>query len=167
MGAGSSEWGSLNSGATSWLYNDSATYNCPYGKLYNWYAALDTRNVCPVGWHTPSKVEVDSLILFVDPTYGGGIASNLTAGELKSTGFAWWQSPNFAATNLFGFSALPTGFRDDFGIFSNSGVWGNLWTQTSDGINYSWTYNFTIWDDNVGVGTGHKREGKFIRCLRD
>ena len=38
-------WQGLNTGATCFYNNDSAANNCPYGKLYNWYAASDVRNL--------------------------------------------------------------------------------------------------------------------------
>jgi hypothetical protein len=32
----SAAWSGLTSGAACWYNNDSASFDCPYGKLYNW-----------------------------------------------------------------------------------------------------------------------------------
>ena len=50
------EWGNLSTGAWSHYDNDSQ-YEATYGKLYNWYAASNSRNVCPTGWHVPTDSE--------------------------------------------------------------------------------------------------------------
>ena len=55
----------FSSGTTNGLwcyYQNNNSYNIPYGKLYNWYAVTDSRNVCPVGWHIPSNNEWSILI---------------------------------------------------------------------------------------------------------
>ena len=49
-------WGAATTGAYS-IYNNDAANNTTYGKLYNWYAVVDSRNLCPVGWHVPSDAE--------------------------------------------------------------------------------------------------------------
>lgn len=78
-----------------------------YGRLYNFYAATDSRNICPSGWHVPSDDEWTLLI-----TYLGG--ETVAGGKLKesdTTGVLWW-SPNKGATNESGFSARPGGYYD-------------------------------------------------------
>src|ERR1035437_5168917 len=42
-----SPWNNLTSGAYCWYNNDSATYEIPYGKLYNWYA-VNSGKLCPL-----------------------------------------------------------------------------------------------------------------------
>jgi uncharacterized protein (TIGR02145 family) len=48
-------------------YNNDSQYENPFGKLYNWFAVSDNRNVCPSGWHIPSDGEWNFLFLFLDP----------------------------------------------------------------------------------------------------
>jgi uncharacterized protein (TIGR02145 family) len=45
-------WAATTVGAWCHFMHDS-TYETPYGKLYNRYAAADTRNVCPMDWSVP------------------------------------------------------------------------------------------------------------------
>jgi hypothetical protein len=33
-----------------------------YGRLYTWYAVVDTRNLCPEGWHIPTDTEWSTLV---------------------------------------------------------------------------------------------------------
>jgi len=42
------QWVGLATGARCY-YNNDSQYECPYGKLYNWYAVADPRNLCPTG----------------------------------------------------------------------------------------------------------------------
>ena len=97
------EWKGATSGA--WChYELKSEYETPYGKLYNWYTVVDSRNVCPTGWHVPTDQELNVLTDFL----GGSVE----AGDaLKSTGAWFWDSSNVGATNRSGFSGLPTGWR--------------------------------------------------------
>ena len=42
-------------------YSNLAANGTKYGHLYNWYAAADSRNIAPVGWHVPTDAEWTTL----------------------------------------------------------------------------------------------------------
>ena len=110
--------------------DDSLTASCDiYGGLYQWDEAMnyssDVHDICPAGWHVPSIAEFDTLILH----YGG---DSLAGGALKETGYIHWSSPNYGATNLSGFTALPGGYRDG----------NNSWF-------YQQTYNALFWNSSA------------------
>jgi len=111
---GNSTWSSLSTGAWCWYDNDNQ-YENPYGKLYNWHAVADSRNICPAGWHVPTDAEWDALANFL-----GG--SNVAGGKMKATGTAHWNSPNTDATNSSGFTGLPGGYRYYYGYFYSVGA---------------------------------------------
>ena len=54
------QWSNLTTGAWSY-YNNDASNNTKYGKLYNWYVVSPitngNKNVCPSGWHVPTDAE--------------------------------------------------------------------------------------------------------------
>ena len=56
----STTWTARTSGART-VYAHNATNLATYGYLYNWYAAIDTREICPAGWHVPSNAEWDNF----------------------------------------------------------------------------------------------------------
>jgi hypothetical protein len=88
-----------------------------YGRLYNYSAVIDSRNIAPIGWHVPTDAEWTTLSTFL-----GG--ENITGGKMKETGTLHWLTPNTDATNETGFSALPGG-RNYQGTNSigNTGYW--------------------------------------------
>lgn len=90
-----------------------------YGVLYNWPAAL---TACPPGWHLPTNIEWNTL-----NTFAGG--SVIAGGILKETGLSHWNSPNTGATNQFGFTALPGGYRNRNQTFFAPGINGYWWTS--------------------------------------
>jgi uncharacterized protein (TIGR02145 family) len=50
----------------AWCYYDNDPKNgAKYGKLYNWYAVIDTNGLCPQGWHVPSDAEWDKLVAYL------------------------------------------------------------------------------------------------------
>jgi clan AA aspartic protease (TIGR02281 family) len=57
-------WSSLVSSAWAY-YNNLIDNKSAHGKIYNWRAATDGRNVCPVGWHLPSDSEWEALINYL------------------------------------------------------------------------------------------------------
>jgi len=159
-----SQWAGLTTGAWCY-YNNNSQYDCPYGKLYNWYAVADPRNVCPTGWHVPTDAEWTTLTSFLGGTYSNG--ELVAGGKMKSTGLQYWFSPNEAATNESGFSGLPGGYRSyssgGFSSVGNSGLW---WSSTES------AYNARARDLSYDNGTAYrgnynKRYGFSVRCLRD
>ncbi|MFM7700496.1 MAG: fibrobacter succinogenes major paralogous domain-containing protein, partial [Bacteroidota bacterium] len=98
-----------------------------YGKLYNHYAVMDSRGLCPIGWHVPSDAEWTTL----ENQLGG---SSVAGGALKSTAMqptsGGWNSPNTGATNSSGFTALPGGLRNHFGVFSYVSGNGCWWSSS-------------------------------------
>lgn len=167
-----SQWLALTTGATAWYQNDSATYECPYGQLYNFYAVADPRNVCPVGWHVPSIAEFDLLLINLDSLADTSLCYfcdiSATAGEqLKSPGLTYWNTPNAPTSNNSGFSALPTGSRNFNGTYHSIHAFNHIWTSTSTAINagafYSFQYNNTI----VTRDSNYKQFGLTVRCVRD
>ncbi len=120
-------------GAWSYYENDPAN-GLVYGKLYNGFAVLDPRGLAPDGWHVPSVYELHTLLRYLDPatdtTNPSSTPSFVAGGLMKETGTTHWLSPNGAATNASGFTALPGGRRDDEGTPSSLGSFGHWWTST-------------------------------------
>ncbi|MFN9494920.1 MAG: FISUMP domain-containing protein, partial [Bacteroidota bacterium] len=100
-------------------YNNDPAYGEKYGKLYNWYAVMDSRGLCPTGWHVPSDAEWTIL-----ENYLGS-----EAGTKLKASYGWYEGGN--GTNSSGFSGLPGGFRDDTtGSFINVGNGDYWWSST-------------------------------------
>src|ERR1035437_682216 len=99
-----------------------------YGRLYNWYAATNSHNIAPIGWHVPTEAEWTTLIYYL-----GGYS--VAGGKMKETGTTHWKTPNTGATNESGFTALPSGVRSDWrttpiGKFVNMGYHTIYWSST-------------------------------------
>lgn len=83
----------------------SSYYTSGYGKLYNQYAAKNSRNIASSNWKLPTRSELDELI----SDAGGG---TIAGGRLKQTGTSHWMSPNTGASNYYSFNAVGSGFID-------------------------------------------------------
>ena len=94
----SEEWVKNNS---IWENITSDTKTIKYGRLYNYYAATDPRNMAPLGWHIPTQYDWDVLIAFC-----GGM--NVAGAKLKETGTEHWTAPN-TGTDDYNFKAVGGG----------------------------------------------------------
>jgi uncharacterized protein (TIGR02145 family) len=151
--------GGLTTGAYCNWGNDLSNANT-YGRLYNWYAVSDNRNLAPTSWHVPTDSEWTTLTDFL-----GG--AEVAGGKLKETGASHWHSPNTGATNETGFSAVPGGSSIFSGTFVSIGSEGARWSSTEGTT--SGALDRTM-DDNHSsmVRSGDsKRCGFSIRCLKD
>ncbi len=150
-------WASIT-GAYCDISNNPSN-SATYGRLYNWYT-VNTGNLCPLGWHVPSDADWTSLINFLG---NEGIAG----AKLKEAGLAHWISPNTAATNETGFTALPAGYRSGSGsyyMFGNMGYW---WSSTESSSTYAWVRLMYNDAGNVAKIDNHKAGGLSVRCIRD
>jgi uncharacterized protein (TIGR02145 family) len=115
------------------------------------------KNICPSGWHVSSDDDWNNLIYYVG---GQSIAGN----KLKEVmGLHWYESYyNSLAKNEFGFTALPSGYRN----YSN----GNFQQQTASG--WFWSIpNQSIGFSVEGPGSDqHPNQYNFgfaVRCVKD
>ncbi len=153
------QWSALTTGAYS-DYENTASNSSVYGRLYNWFVVSDSRNICPAGWHIPSVTEFNTLISYLGGTSAAG-------GKLKETGTAHWLSPNTAATNETGFTALPGGTRNNSGSFSNAYNHGYWWTGTEMDPTNAWSYNINYNHPDIYNTYDLKPTGFSIRCIKD
>ena len=116
-------WSGSNSKGFLYYNNDSGNKNI-YGLIYNFYTAVDSRRICPPGWHLPSKDEWSLLV-----NYLGG--ESVAGGKLKESGINHWKSPNTGATNSSGFTGLPGGARDCSANFVGLGISGHWWISNA------------------------------------
>ncbi|MFH1894133.1 MAG: FISUMP domain-containing protein, partial [Candidatus Zixiibacteriota bacterium] len=156
-------WVGLTTGAYC-AYNNDENNVATYGRLYNWYAVGDSRNIAPAGWHVPSDAEWQTLV-----DYLGG--NRVAGGKLKEAGTTHWLSPNTGANNESGFSALPGGSRLDGGLsFLGMGVVAHFWSSTLGGLGgivYHRTLGFGYSEIYHSFGSHHKLFGFSVRCVRD
>jgi uncharacterized protein (TIGR02145 family) len=162
------EWTALKS-AGMCSYQNDPTYDCPYGKLYNHFVATDERNPCPVGWRVPSMADFAKLINFYDANANGGISlPNSAGGFLKSVGTSIWRSPNTNATNLSGFSAIPSGGRNNSGVFSNStNAAAAYWSASLVGPGMGFFLELAHPQDYAVRNAYWAQYGACIRCVKD
>jgi uncharacterized protein (TIGR02145 family) len=162
-------WAALTTGAYCDYGNDPANSTI-YGRLYNWYtvdnntstkvASNGGKNVCPTGWHIPSRTEWMTLI-----TYLGG--EDVAGGKLKETGTTHWVSPNTGATNETGFTALPGGFRFYNGLDYSRGNYVFWWSSTAYSTSDAWIRLLLYNDTKINSNICSKLEGLSVRCVRD
>jgi uncharacterized protein (TIGR02145 family) len=138
-------------------YHDSISYASVYGKMYNWFAVADSRNLCPTGWHVPTNAEWNAL----DASLGG---SSVSGGKLKETGMTHWDDPNTGASNSTGFTGLPSGNLSSSGAFNNLHRMSFYWSSTADDGVYSWSMNLEYDSPFCGHSTEVKRDGMAVRC---
>jgi uncharacterized protein (TIGR02145 family) len=182
------ELNSGKSGIGAWCYyKNKPKYELPSGKLYNWYAVADRRNLCPKGWHVPTDAEWQQLEAALGMpadelaeriTFEGcrGCAQNI-GGKLKATRL--WSTVA-GASNGSGFTALPSGSRSGYdGKFETGGQYEDLgrkgcwWTASEivehpdDEFRFAWYRSLYANDGEVNRGSALKTAGYCVRCIKD
>jgi len=158
-------WNALSTGAFCWYNNNSSYFESIYGKLYNWFAVNDSRNLCPAGWHVPSDGEWTTLTDFL-----GGL--DIAGGKLKETGTEHWYFSS-GANNETCFTGLPGGCRyywgggtGEFGTWRFLGWW---WSADADPEIPSNAYFRDASSDNNTVyrNSVDKRGANSVRCIKN
>ena len=136
---------------------DEAQNLALYGGLYNWYATVDERALCPQGWHVPSN---DDFMDLVDAT-GSVTTSGLT---LKSNSL---DIPPWDGLNSAGFAWNGAGLRRYIGNFWVQGVYGYLWTSDESDADRAYSVRCGTGSDGVDFRDDYKTAGFSVRCLKD
>ncbi|MCP4704678.1 MAG: hypothetical protein GY865_08720 [candidate division Zixibacteria bacterium] len=153
-------WGGLSTGAYCEYDNDINNVST-YGRLYNWHAVDDSRNIAPEGWHVPTDAEWQTLV-----DYLGGVS--VAGGKMKETGTTHWDSPNTGATNESGFSGLPGGYRyGTTGPFYYVGRTTLFWSSTEYFGLYAWYRTLDYSYSDIGRSNLFKNYGFSVRCVKD
>lgn len=117
--------GEMGAPACCYYENDSIG-GSKFGRLYNWYAVNDSRGIAPRGWKVPSYDEDwEQLKFFL------GKENTQTRGKLLKSLSHWapYGGASGQGTDLYGFAALPAGYRTCKGKFSSI-----------DKTTYFWSY---------------------------
>ncbi len=154
------EWEGLTSGAYC-DYENNADHVNSHGRLYNWHAINDSRNIALFGWRVPTDEDWQTLIEFLGGAENAG-------GKMKETGTGHWNSPNNGATNESGFTALPSGQRDfNGGYFEVMGYSTAYWSTTSTYSGSAWTRRLDYNDVHIGRNSSMYTAGISVRLVKD
>ena len=151
------DWGNNRTGAYA-VYDNNATNDSIYGKLYNWQA-VHTGKLAPNGWHVPNQAEWTTLI-----TYLGG--QSVAGDKMKATTL-WTPFFGITNTNSSGFSGLPAGFRNVIGPYDNIGFFGYFWSSTETGTSSASYCNLNYNRSDAELVATNKGNGLSVRCVRD
>jgi len=162
-------WSKLNSGA--WCnYDNDSTNERKFGKLYNWNAIFDKREIAPTGWRVPTAYEWDVL----SENLGGDVNA---AAKIREVGMKDWIKSRYHAntpivgTNTSGFTALPAGQRTGDGTFFGFREYCAWWSSTIDNATDNYVKAFSRSIDNSKTNfienTERFQSGLSIRCIKD
>lgn len=169
-----------------WVYNGNNSNESIYGRLYTWYAATDTRNVCPAGWHLSTSNDWSKLenYLVSNGYKFDGTTTSTSRNKIAKAlaGITLWQpseTPGAAGNTDFaiyrnksGFTALPGGARYLSGQFN--GQFAGLGSQANYFLNSEWDINtggakYIDFNntDLVNIGMLKKEVALSLRCVAD
>jgi len=163
-------WNNLTTGGYC-DYNNNSNNVSTYGRLYNWYAVNDSRNIAPAGWHVATDNDWKILEIFLGMSQQAADSTMVWRGtdqgnKLKEAGNTHWLSPS-AGTNSSGFSAFPGGYRFNSGSFTNMGSNGLWWTSTVYNTTFAWYRDISYNKPNVYRSYHYKNFGFNVRCVKD
>tara|TARA_B110000459_G_C16401690_1_gene398915 strand:+ start:45 stop:695 length:651 start_codon:yes stop_codon:yes gene_type:complete len=165
------DWINLSSGAQTSYSNDESLAQS-HGLLYNWHAVMDSRKICPSGWHEPSNGEWQDL----EANLGLDVSIIEMEGWRGNVGFQLKNSGTsempWNGSNEVSFNGTPSGFRQLSGGsngFVGLGSRGEYWT-TSNAVSDASNKISRSLDTNqeaLGMSPNAPNCGFSVRCLKD
>jgi uncharacterized protein (TIGR02145 family)/uncharacterized repeat protein (TIGR02543 family) len=155
---------------SSWCFNDDGSNCGKFGSLYNWKTA---NNVCPEGWHLPSRDEWGKLATFAGGT--GNYGEQGSAGTILKSTTGWYNNKTGGTCNGTDgkeFSATPGGYRDANGYFNPAKIVDGFWwssTEVFDDPQNATAYSRGIYcnsRENMSEDPSNKANGLSVRCVQ-
>ena len=174
----------------AWCYYNNDPKNwLKFGKLYNWYAVIDSRGIAPEGWRVPSIKDCEILFKsldsktiftpgdFLDSSYGvyKVFYSEVVGEKLKSKS-DWENSivfsnktcgPHCNGNNSSGLDLKPSSHRNNYAYFMEK-TNCMLWTSNA-GSPWDGGYFIEIENDNkrATLSATGPVNGLAIRCVKE
>lgn len=153
-------------------YNNDPNMSKIDGRIYNWYAVNNSRNIALEGWHVPSDAEWKQLEMFLGMSAADADLTSWRGtnegGKLKESSLFYWDSPNTGATNASGFSALGGGFRTSAGDFMKLGQVNCFWTSTESASGRAWSRLLDNEKSQIDrYNDPFEWDGFSVRCVKD
>ena len=149
------------------IYDNDASNLADYGRLYNWYAVIDSSGLCPVGWHVSSDADWITIEMELGMSE---FEANSPFMRGTDQGTQMKSSPDddpfLEGTNTSGFLGLAGGNRAPNGSFGGEGLYGFFWSGSAGQTN---PWQRGLYD---GYTTVYRyfylpRDGISVRCVRD
>lgn len=167
------DWPNTKKGAFC-SYDDKSENTKNYGRLYNWYAIVDSNNLAPEGWHIPSdsewKILEKELGMSDAEANRSGWRGNMEGDKLKiEAPLGWIEVSPVWGNNESGFSALAGGCRLFNGTWANPGLFatGFWWSSTANKEDQAWYRNLDKNSSAIFRSHTYKNYGFSIRCVKD
>ena len=141
-------------------YNNTAFNLATYGRLYDWYSAVNVPNgyvgtvsdtvqgVCPDSWHIPTSLEFNSL-------------SAHTAQELKTP--TLWINPG---NNASGWSGVPGGYYSGLGFYQMTGN-AYYWTSDQNSFLNATAFTMSFSCDYSNMADEPMKYAYSVRCIKN
>jgi len=162
-----------------YCFNNEPDSCTKYGALYQWDEMMQyttqqgVQGICPPEWHLPSDEEWKVLEGAVDSLFGIGdsgwnISANwrgYNAGANLKTTTGWFGTGS--GTDMYGFSALPGGYRSSYGLFFFVSRYGHWWSATEGNSSNAWYRRLRFYLYKAYRFSLSKEGGFSVRCVRD
>jgi uncharacterized protein (TIGR02145 family) len=142
-----------------------------YGKLYNFHAVSDSRNLAPTGWHIPSDLEWQTLekqigMSDIEASNLAWRGTNEAEKLVIKSSIGWPTTSKLFGKDEVGFSALPGGVRISDGTTNTSQSIGFWWTSSLKGNKAYYRY-IDAQSKQIFRQYTYPSYGMSIRCVKD
>ena len=128
----------------SWAYNNDENNVSKYGLLYSWEIA---KNICPSGWHLPTKEDFETLLYY--------------AGESEKERYAILKEEKG-----IDFLSFFSGVRFENGKFHQIGTESFFWSSSSLIPSTAWLLEISSINKKVKMNNYNAKFGFSVRCIK-
>lgn len=149
---GNITWAPVNAGTKMSFYD---------GLCGGYYTYTEALTACPEGWRTPTKGEVESLIM--NRTYGNNILANVPhySGD-------WFSGDKTYSSESPAIFIFRGGIGDpETGYIATQGTMTCIWTSTLNEKSWPYMLNGGPYSLEVGAYEGKENYSANVRCVRD
>ena len=143
-----------------WMCDPEPQKDRRSGCLYTWYAVMDSRNICPPGWHIPENAEWMELTDYLE----GSAHSTMYDGETEAI---HWINLDADETSRSDQAGSPCGWRSKIGTFYSTSGSGYWWSSTEYTETRAARFSLYFTERSAELSGLTKSQGLSVRCIKD